>query len=153
MSTTGPGGPTATHETGAERAAYRSEYAEPARGEGWVAFAGTMLAIVGTMNVIYGIGAIDDANVYVGDARYVFGDLATWGWFLVGVGALQFAAAFGIWSGSQWARWVGVISASGNAILQMLFLPAFPFLSLSLLAIDILVIYGLVAYGGRKTAL
>jgi hypothetical protein len=70
----------------------------------------------------------------------------------VGLGAVQFVAAFGIWNRAGWARWVGVASASGNAILQLLFLPAFPFLSLSLLALDVLVIYGLIQYGGRQTA-
>jgi hypothetical protein len=118
-------------------------------GGGWVGFAGTMLAIVGTLNVIYGIGAIDDARVYVGDTQYIFGDLNTWGWFLVLVGSIQVVAAFGIWNRVPWARWTGVVSASGNAILQLLFLPAFPLLSLALLAIDVLVIYGLLQYGGR----
>ena len=119
-------------------------------GQGWVGFAGTMLAIVGTLNVIYGIAAIDDAHVYVGDTQYVFGDLNTWGWFLAIVGAAQFVTAFGIWNRAQWARWIGVGSASCNAILQLLFLPAFPFLSLSLLAIDVLIIYALIQYGGRR---
>lgn len=123
--------------------------AEETTGGGWVAFAGIMLAIVGTLNVVYGIGAIDDAHVYVGETEYVFGDLNTWGWFLAIIGAIQFVAAFGVWNRAGWARWVGVGSAGGNAILQLLFLPAFPLLSLALLAIDILVIYGLVQYGQR----
>ena len=131
------------------RPADRSATDVTEEGGGWVAFAGTMLAIVGTLNVIYGIGAIDDANVYVADTRYVFGDLNTWGWLLCGVGAIQFVAAFGIWNRATWARWIGVISAGGNAILQMLFMPAFPLLSLSLLALDVLVIYGLIAHGGK----
>ncbi len=121
-------------------------------GGGWIAFAGVMLAIVGTLNVIYGIGAIDTANVYVGETQYVFGDLSTWGWFLAIVGAVQLVVAFGIWSGAQWARWIGVFSASVNAMIQLLFLPAFPLLGLSLLALDILVIYALIQYGGRARA-
>jgi hypothetical protein len=121
-------------------------------GSGWIAFAGTMLAIVGTLNVIYGIGAIDDANVYIADTQYVFGDLNTWGWFLTIVGACQFVTAFGIWNGAQWARWVGVFAASINAMLQLLFLPAFPLLGLALLSLDVLVIYALIQYGGRLRA-
>jgi hypothetical protein len=132
------------------QSARRAAAAESEKGSGWVGFAGVMLGIVGTLNVVYGIAAIDDANVYVADTRYVFGDLNTWGWFLTLLGVLQFAAAFGIFSGATWAKWVGILSASGNAILQLLFLPAFPLLSISLLAIDILVIYGLIAYGGRR---
>jgi hypothetical protein len=122
------------------------------QGSGWVLFAGMMLAILGTMNIIYGIAAIDSANVFVADARYIFSDLNTWGWFLLGVGIVQFLAAISIWNRTEWGRWVGIFSAAVNAILQLLFLPAFPFLSLALFTLGILVIYGLIAYGGRPAA-
>jgi hypothetical protein len=143
---------TSSVDPAVSRAERRAKEREDEHGRGWRAFAGTMLAIVGTLNVIYGIAAIDDAHVYVGNTEYVFGDLNTWGWFLMGVGAIQFVAAFGIWNRAQWARWTGVVAASINAVVQMLFLPAFPFLSLSLLAIDVLVIYALIQYGGRRLA-
>ena len=130
----------------------RRDAAESEHGVGWVTFAGIMLAIAGTLNVIYGIAAIDTANVYVGETEFVFGDLNMWGWFLLFVGAAQFATAFGIWNEAQWARWLGVLSAGVNAILQLLFLPGFPLLSLAIFTLDILVIYGLVQYGGRRTA-
>jgi hypothetical protein len=126
------------------------DYAQ--EGSGWVAFAGVMLTIVGVMNIIYGIAAIDDANFYVNDAKYVFSDLNTWGWIVLVLGVLQFCAAFSIFGGTSWGRWVGIGTAGLNAIAQLLFLPAYPFLALALFAIDILVIYGLVAYGGRRAA-
>jgi len=142
----------ATHSTAGPAAVRSAARAEEKHGGGWIAFAGIVLAIVGTLNMIYGIAAIDDAHVFVGETEYVFGDLNTWGWFLLVLGGVQFVTAFGIWSGAQWARWFGVVSASANAILQLLFLPALPFLSLSLLAMDLLVIYGLIQYGGRRQA-
>jgi hypothetical protein len=83
----------------------------------------------------------------------VISDLKTWGWFLLILGAIQFIAAFGIFTGSELAKWIGILSAVGNAIVQMLALPGYPFLSLAIFTIDILVIYGLVAHGGRKAAL
>ena len=58
-------------------------YYEDEAGYGLVTFAGVMLLIVGVLNTLYGIAAIDNANVFVNDARYVFGDLNTWGWFLL----------------------------------------------------------------------
>jgi hypothetical protein len=64
----------------------------------------------------------------------------------------RFVAAFGIWASTAWARWLGVASAGINAVVQMLFIPAYPFLSLALFATDLLVIYGLIAYGGRQNA-
>ena len=143
---------TSSVDPAVSRADRRAKEREDEHGRGWRGFAGTMLLIVGTLNVIYGIAAIDDARVYVGDTKYVIGDLATWGWFLLTVGVAQVVAAFGIWNRAQWARWAGVISASINAVVQLLFLPAFPLLSLSLLAIDVLVIYALIQYGGRHQA-
>jgi hypothetical protein len=145
MSATSSAGPAAGRPA-------RADVQDVTYGRGWVGFAGVMLAIVGTLNVVYGIGAIDDAHVYVGDTEYVFGDLNTWGWILVVVGAVQFITAFGIWNSSEWARWVGVGAAGVNGIVQLLFMPAFPLLALSLFAVDVLVIYALIQYGGRQTA-
>ena len=120
-------------------------------GQGWVTFAGIMILIVGVMNVIYGLAAIDNSTFFVQDARYVvFNDLNTWGWILLVVGIVQLAAAFGIWSRRGWGRWIGIISASGNAIIQLLFISSFPLAALALFAIDIAVIYGLAAWAYRE---
>jgi multisubunit Na+/H+ antiporter MnhF subunit len=127
-------------------------YYEDDAGYGLVTFAGVMLLIVGVLNTLYGIAAIDKANFYVNDAKYVFGNLQTWGWFLVILGVAQLFAAFAIWRGTTWGRWFGVACASVNAILQMLWIPAYPVLAITLLAIDIAIIYGLLAYGGRRKA-
>ncbi|MCW3002475.1 MAG: hypothetical protein JWQ20_1773 [Conexibacter sp.] len=132
---------------GSARGATRDEYADPS---GWVTFAGVMLAIVGVMNIIYGIAAIDTANFYIDGARYAISGLKTWGWVLLIIGAIQFCAAFSIFGGTSWGRWVGVAAAGLNSIAQLLFLPAYPLLALALFSVDILVIYGLVAHGGRR---
>jgi hypothetical protein len=118
-------------------------------GAGWRMFAGLMLMLVGIINTIYGIAAISDSKFFVHGTKYVFGSLNTWGWFLLIVGVIQILAALSIWGRTNWGVWVGVFAASVNAILQLLDLPAYPFLSLTLFAVDILIIYGLVAYGGR----
>ena len=52
------------------------------RGHGRVLFAAILLLIVGTLNIIYGIGALDDANIFVNDTRYIFTNLNTLGWVL-----------------------------------------------------------------------
>ena len=122
------------------------------RGLGWVVFAGIMLSLVGILNIVYGIAAIDQSTVFTANAKYVITELNTWGWIVLGVGAVQFLAAFGIWAGSEWGRWVGIISAGCNAIVQMFFIPALPLLSVTLFAVDVLVIYGLVTYGGHRRA-
>jgi hypothetical protein len=127
-------------------------YYDDEAGYGLVTFAGVMLMIAAVLNTLYGIAAIDKANVFVADARYVFGDLNTWGWFVLALGVAQFFAAFAIWRGVAWGRWFGVACASVNAILQTLWIPAYPILAMTILTLDIIVIYGLRAYGGRRRA-
>jgi hypothetical protein len=122
---------------------------ETERGAGWVAFAGMMILIAGVMNTIGGIAAIDDANFYAADAHYQFADLNTWGWIILVLGVMQLFAAFSIWNGGGYGRWIGIISAALNATAQLFFLPAFPFWSLAIFTLDLLVIYGLIVYGGR----
>jgi hypothetical protein len=133
-----------------EAGRYSGPSSVESHGEGWLMFAGIMLTIIGTLNVIGGIAAIDDANVYAGNAHYTFGDLNTWGWVILITGGVQVLAGFGIFARNQLARWLGIGFASLNAMGQLLFLPAFPLWSLALFAIDILIIYGLVAYGSRE---
>ena len=139
-----------TESTRTPRPLYADSGYEDERGDSWVMFAGVMLALVGILNIVYGIAAIGDSTFFAGDAKYVFTNLNTWGWVLTVVGAVQFVAAFAIWSSAEWGRWVGIGSAGLNAIVQMLFIPAFPLLSVTLFAVDILVIYGLVNYGGSR---
>lgn len=127
-----------------------SGYAQEERGLGWLMFAGTMIAIVGIINFIYGIAAIDKSTFFVGNAQYIISDLNTWGWVIMFTGVIQFVAAIGIFMRSQWARWVGVATAGVNAIIQLIFIASFPLASLAIFAIDILVLYGLITYGGHE---
>lgn len=124
---------------------------EEERGLGWVMFAGVLLLTIGTVNVIQGIAAISRAHFYVANAHYVFGDLKTWGWVAVCLGAAQVLVGLGVFIKNQFARWTGVVMLSLNAIAELLMMPAYPFWSLAIFAIDILAIYGLIAYGKRIT--
>ena len=132
-----------------EPASRPTESAYELEGKPWVIFAGIMILIVGVMNVIYGIAAIDKSTFFVQDAKYVFAELNTWGWVLLVVGVIQLIAAFGIWSRRAWGRWLGIISASGNAVIQLLFISSYPLASLALFAVDLLVIYGLASWDYR----
>jgi hypothetical protein len=123
---------------------------DDSHGQGLVTFAGVMLMIAAVLNTLYGIAAIDSANFFANDARYVFADLNTFGWFVLALGIIQGFAALAIWRGAAWGRWFGVVCASANAILQMLWIPASPFVALTIMVLDIIAIYGLLAYGGRR---
>jgi hypothetical protein len=119
-------------------------------GEGWLAYAGVLVLIGGVLNVIWGIAAIDKASFFVADSRYVFSDLSTWGWvaLLIGVGLI--AAGIGIFNGNRVAIWAGIAFVSVNAIQQLLSIDAYPFWALALFALDLLALYGLIAYGVKR---
>ncbi len=124
-------------------------YYEEERGYGWVMFSGVMLLMLGTLNFIEGIAAIGNAHFFVANTHYIAGDLNAWGWVALCLGVAQWAVGLGVFAKNQFARWTGVLVLGLNAIAQLLMIPAYPFWSLSIFAIDILAIYGLVAYGKR----
>ena len=134
--------------TSAARSSTGRTYAE-GRGYGLVLFAGVLLLVVGFWNLIYGIAAIAQSHVFVANAHYVFGDLRTWGWITLIISALQILAGIGVMTGNQAARWAGIILVGLNAINQMFFIPAYPFWSLTIIAMDIVALYGLCAYGSK----
>jgi len=120
------------------------------RGYGLVLFAGVLLLVVGFWNLIYGIAAIANSHVFVANAHYVVGDLRAWGWVTLIFAVLQILAGVGVMMGNQFARWFAVAAVGLNAINQMFFLPAYPFWSLTIIAMDIVALYGLCAYGSRE---
>ena len=134
--------------TSAARSSTGRTYAE-GRGYGLVLFAGVLLLVVGFWNLIYGIAAIAQSHVFVANAHYVFGDLRTWGWITLIISALQILAGIGVMTGNQAARWAGIILVGLNLINQMFFIPAYPFWSLTIIAMDIVALYGLCAYGSK----
>ena len=113
------------------------------RVTGWWVFAGIMLVIAGTLNVIWGIAAVDDAKFFVADQKYIISSLHTWGWVTLILGVLELIAGFSLFSGGGFGRWVGLFAASLSAISALLSLPAYPLWSLAVFAISIIVVYQL----------
>ena len=120
------------------------------RGFGLVAFAAAVLAMVGFFNLIEGIAAIANSHVFVANAHYVIGDLRAWGWVTLILGVLQLLAAGGVVLGNQLARWFGVAVVGLSAIAMMFFIPAYPLWALVIIAVDVVALYGLCAYGSRE---
>jgi hypothetical protein len=120
------------------------------QGYGLVLFASILLFVVSFFNLIYGIAAIANSHVFVANAHYVFANLRAWGWITLIIGALQLIAAGGVLAGNQLARWFAVAVVGLSAIDQMFFIPAYPFWSLTIIAVDVVALYGLCAYGSRQ---
>jgi len=119
-------------------------------GSGWVLFSSIMLGLIGVLNVIYGLAAIDKSSFFVANTKYILSDLKTWGWVLLIIGVVQLFAAVSVWRGGSFGRWFGIAVASLNAIAALMSIPAYPFWSLAIFAIDVLIIYGLTTYGGDR---
>jgi hypothetical protein len=114
---------------------------------GWVIFAAVMLFIVGVLNVIYGIAAIADSKFFVQDQKYILSNLNTWGWITLIVGFAQLFAGYSLWSGGLYGRVFAIMAAGFSAIAALLSLPAYPFWSLAIFALDIIVIHQVATYG------
>jgi hypothetical protein len=120
------------------------------QGYGLVLFASILLFVVSFFNLIYGIAAIANSHVFVPNAHYVFANWRAGGWITLVIGALQLIAAGGVLAGNQLARWFAVAVVGLSAIDQMFFIPAYPFWSLTIIAVDIVALWGLCAYGSRQ---
>src|SRR3954467_8593963 len=118
------------------------------RGTGRAFLAATLLLIAGTLNIIYGIGALDDANIFVNDKRYIFTNLNTMGWVLIVLGIIQLTGGFSLLAGNTWGRVVGIIGGSLGAIAALLSIGgAYPWWSLGIFALCLYILNGIVVYG------
>jgi hypothetical protein len=139
-------------ETLATATQREAAYEDDEKGFGWLLFAATMLGLAGVLSIIDGIVALSRGKFYTANASYVFTDLRTWGWITLVIGVLLIVAAMGVFSGSGFARWFGIIAAGVNAIgfFGSPTAQQYPFWSLIIFALDVLVIYALAVYGGKK---
>jgi hypothetical protein len=110
---------------------------------GWWVFAGVLLLIAGVLNIVWGIAAIGDSKFFTENVTYIISGLNTWGWILLIVGVLELVAAFSLFSGGEFGRWFGIFFAALNSMGAILSLPAYPFWSLAVFALSIIVIYKL----------
>ena len=118
------------------------------RGAGRATFAAILLLIAGTINVIYGIGALDSANIFVNEKRFILDDLNTMGWVLIIIGALQFTGGFSLLSGKSYGRIIGIIAGSLGAISALFSIGgANPWWSLAVFFLCVWVLYGIVILG------
>jgi hypothetical protein len=118
------------------------------RGAGRATFAAILLLIVGTLNIIYGIGALDDANIFVNDKRYIFTNLNTMGWVLIILGVIQLTGGFSLMAGNIYGRIVGIIGGSLGAIGALLSIGGnYPWWSLGIFVLCVWVVYGIAVLG------
>ena len=130
------------------RVAYGNE-PEPTGWTGWVVFAAFIMVLVGCFQAIEGLVAIfDDGFYHVTDSGLVVEvDYTVWGWVHLLLGAAILAAGIGVLAGNMLARIVGVGLAGLSALVNLVFIEAYPVWSVIIITIDVLVIYALTVHG------
>jgi len=124
------------------------------RGAGRATFAAVLLLIAGVLNIIYGIGALDSANIYANDTRFILSNLNTLGWVLIVLGVIQLTGGFSLLAGNTYGRVIGLVGACLGAIGALLSVGgANPWWSLAVFALCIYIIHGLIVFGEDERSL
>jgi hypothetical protein len=115
---------------------------------GFTAFAGSVMLMVGVFHALIGLAALFNSRLLAVTPNYVFAfNTTTWGWAHLLLGIIVAAAGFGVFSGAVWARTVGVIMAILSAVANFAFLPYYPVWAVTIIAVDIAVIWALTTHG------
>ena len=110
-------------------------------------FTAILLLIVGTINIIYGIGALDDANVFVNDTRFIFDNLNTLGWILIILGVIQVTGGLSLMVGNTYGWVIGIVAASLGAIQALISIGGgYPWWSLGVFALCVYILHGLIVF-------
>jgi hypothetical protein len=104
--------------------------------------------VVGTINIIYGFGALDDANVFVDDQRFILTNLNTLGWVLIVLGVVQLTGGFSLMAGNVYGRVIGIVAGSLGAIGALLSIGgSYPWWSLGVFALCVYIVHGIFVFG------
>ena len=122
---------------------------EPTAWTGWVVFAGVMLIMLGSFQIIQGLVALFDDGFYLvrSNGLVVDVDYNTWGWVHTGIGIIGVLAGLGLLAGNMAARIVGIVVAFLSALVNLAFLSAYPVWSTIMITVDVIVIYAIIVHG------
>jgi len=123
------------------------------KGAGRVIFAAIMLLVVGTINVIYGNGALDDANYFINDTRFILSNLNTLGWVLIILGVIQLTGGFSLFAGNAWGRIVAIVAGTLGALGALFSVGGGnPWWSLAVFALCVWIVWGIIEFGAEEDA-
>jgi hypothetical protein len=123
------------------------------RGAGRVVFAGVLLLMAGTINILYGFGALGNARIFVNDTRYILTDVNALGWVLVILGIIQLTGGFSLLRGATYGRVIGVAAGTLGAIGALFSIGGrYPWWSLAVFFLCIYVVYGILIFGEDERA-
>ena len=123
---------------------------EPPSGwaTGFIVFAGVMMIMAGGFQALTGLVGVFENEFYVETRNYLVKfDATTWGWIHLLLGLLVFFAGFAVMSGKTWGRTIGIILAVLSALTNFAFLPYYPFWAMTIIALDVFIVWALAAHG------
>jgi hypothetical protein len=120
------------------------------RGSGWITYAGIMLIIIGFLDIVNGLWAIDHHNTSPASSQLMYGNLKAWGWVMILWGVVVVLSATLVFGRIQLGRWIGIIAATITMILNMSWVVAYPLAGFTVILLCALVLYGLIVYGGPE---
>jgi hypothetical protein len=119
---------------------------------GGIAFAGTVMVMIGIFQVLEGLVAIFNDEFFVVTRNYTFDlDVTAWGWIHLIIGIIVVATGFGLFARSTWAGVTGIMLCVLSAISNFFFIPYYPIWALLLIGLNIWVIWALTRPGAINT--
>jgi hypothetical protein len=114
---------------------------------GWLAFAGIVLFLNGVFSALFGLAAVlnDDVVTVGGGQGVVIWDFTAWGWISIVLGIVMALTGIGLFTGNAAARWLAIVFTTINALVQFAYVPAFPLWTLLVIALDVVILYQLIA--------
>jgi hypothetical protein len=134
-------------DMGTSRVAYGNQ-PDPTGWTGWIVFASFMMFLLGAFQAVQGLVALFDDGFYVTSGNLVVNvNYNVWGTVHLLLGVLLLLTGAGVLTGNLAARTIGVILAGLSALANLLFIEAYPFWSIIIITVDVLVIYALTVHG------
>jgi hypothetical protein len=119
---------------------------------GGIAFAGTVMVMIGTFQALEGLVAIFNDEFFVVARNYTFDlDVTAWGWIHLILGIVVLATGFGLFARSTWAGVTAIMICALSAISNFFFIPYYPIWALLLIGLNIWVIWALTRPGAINT--
>ena len=109
---------------------------------GMITFAGILLILVASFNILDGVVALAEDDRFNGD-RLLFGDLSAWGFWWIFIGLLQLFAGMQVLKLKDVGMIMGIAFAGLNIFTQLMFIDAYPIWSIAIMILDLLIIYAL----------
>jgi hypothetical protein len=113
-----------------------------------VVFAGVMLLVASVLNAIYGFSAIYNDD-YVAEEEFLYGPVSLWGWLAVGIAVVMLITALGVFVRNAMAAYFGIFIAAVNALVHLMAIGGATALSIAVIAVDALIVYGLAVHGSQ----